>query len=243
MQNTASQHVASIKPKVASGLVKISTVMRRAFAANDPRMHRGCSGINYDVASVKLFAGQYFDQENGLHYNYFRDYDPSLGRYVQSDPIGLLGGLNTYGYVLQNPLYWIDPLGLSVTCTFSQSTGQLTCTDDTTNQQTVDEQCYSGAPGAVNDGSQQNTPNVGPIPLGDYDIGAGVGHRGTGPNSLPLTPMASNDQFPSTRNPGSFLMHGDNSRGNQSASQGCIICSPNTRSTINNSGGGTVTVQ
>ncbi|HFD31364.1 MAG TPA: hypothetical protein ENJ28_01435 [Gammaproteobacteria bacterium] len=58
------------------------------------------------------FAGQYYDQETGLHYNYFRDYDPSTGRYVQSDPIGLAGGLNTYGYVEANPLYSIDPYGL-----------------------------------------------------------------------------------------------------------------------------------
>ena len=58
------------------------------------------------------FAGQYYDDETGLHYNYFRDYDPSTGRYVQSDPIGLAGGLNTYGYVYQNPLFWIDPFGL-----------------------------------------------------------------------------------------------------------------------------------
>jgi uncharacterized protein RhaS with RHS repeats len=46
-----------------------------------------------------------------VFYNYFRDYDPATGRYVQSDPIGLDGGLNTYGYVGGRPLHWIDPDG------------------------------------------------------------------------------------------------------------------------------------
>ncbi|MFZ6658118.1 RHS repeat-associated core domain-containing protein, partial [Undibacterium sp. TJN19] len=58
------------------------------------------------------FAGQYFDQETGLHYNYFRDYDPRTGRYVESDPIGLAGGMTTYGYVGANPVSGIDPNGL-----------------------------------------------------------------------------------------------------------------------------------
>jgi RHS repeat-associated protein len=58
------------------------------------------------------FPGQYFDRETNLAYNYFRDYDPGIGRYVQSDPSGLVAGINIYVYGSGNPLTRYDTFGL-----------------------------------------------------------------------------------------------------------------------------------
>ena len=79
------------------------------------------NGSGYDgIVSGRLvsynlrFPGQYWDKETALHYNYFRDYDPSTGRYVQSDPIGFSGGLNSYAYAKDAPLNFNDFEGLRV---------------------------------------------------------------------------------------------------------------------------------
>ncbi|HEY4210369.1 MAG TPA: RHS repeat-associated core domain-containing protein [Steroidobacteraceae bacterium] len=60
------------------------------------------------------FPGQLFNGIAGIHQNYFRDFDPAIGRYVESDPIGLRGGISTYAYVGGNPVGNRDPFGLKI---------------------------------------------------------------------------------------------------------------------------------
>jgi len=62
------------------------------------------------------FPGQYADREANLAYNIFRDYSPESGRYTESDPIGLRGGVNSYLYVKASPIRYVDPLGLLADC-------------------------------------------------------------------------------------------------------------------------------
>lgn len=72
------------------------------------------AGLNTLEQNLR-FPGQQYEKFGGRHFNHFRDYDPSVGRYIQSDPVGLAGGLNTYIYVHGNPLNRIDPTGLWAT--------------------------------------------------------------------------------------------------------------------------------
>jgi RHS repeat-associated protein len=79
----------------------------------------GTAAPNQNPAGLGTFAynlrfpGQYYDAETGLNQNWNRDYDPVVGRYVESDPAGLVAGLNTYSYAFSDPVEAIDLAGLS----------------------------------------------------------------------------------------------------------------------------------
>ncbi len=74
-------------------------------------LHFGGVRVSSGDAIALRFPGQWFQSESGLHQNWMRDYDPTTGRYIQADPLGLVDGACVYGYARQNPGRYVDPRG------------------------------------------------------------------------------------------------------------------------------------
>ena len=221
-------------PRAVSDSVTGKVVWRwggEPFGANAPNERPDGDGVNF-VFNLR-FPGQYFDVETGLSYNYYRYYDPIIGRYVTSDPSGLAGGLNTYGYVNANPTTYMDPLGLG--WQYSQHTHTLREYDNSTGKQipnTTDSGGYSGKEKGLNNPAMQGKRSVGPIPQGLWKIGSPYHNKHTGPYTMNLTPLPGTNTF--GRN--LFRIHGNNAAQNNTASEGCIVEKRSTRTRIWNSG-------
>jgi RHS repeat-associated protein len=139
--------------------------------------------------------GQYYTAETGLNQNVNRDYDPLVGKYVESDPIGLKGGINTYRYAADRPVATIDPTGLVI-----RGTG---LTDDQWNQVQAAESAIRGqlskACSCQRDGSSSCIPCdlvskltsvLGSSTVNFAEMPGYCGSGGVGGNSLKLSPQA-----------------------------------------------------
>ena len=89
-----------------------STNGTAAWSATYSSFGEATVDISSTITNNLRFPGQYYDKETGLHYNWFRHYDPEIGRYLRADPIGLIGGINLFAYTSNKPIIWIDPYGL-----------------------------------------------------------------------------------------------------------------------------------
>ena len=113
------------------------------FGNNLPNQDPNGSGTRF-IFNLR-FTGQYSDVETGTYYNFYRDYDPSIGRYIQSDLVGLGGGsLSTYAYTGNNPIARFDPDGLQAYNPPNEKKNTVTCDGEGGMQVQISPDAYTG---------------------------------------------------------------------------------------------------
>ena len=180
----------------------------------------GAGAFPYNVR----FPGQIFDGQAGLHYNMARDFDPAVGKFVESDPIGLKGGANSpYVYAGSNPLLYADPSGL-YQCTYAISTHLMNCIPNNPAHQAFSSDQFTAGNNlsptcndCQNNPAHTNVMDHGPIPVGAFTIGGQL------PNSSrrPLTPLPATQMF------GRFGMQLHGCGNAATCSNGCIAATTN----------------
>jgi RHS repeat-associated protein len=169
------------------------------------------------------FPGQYRDAETGLNYNYFRDYDPVIGRYIESDPIGLRGGLNPYVYAGTSPVLFVDPDGL-LFCTYQIDAHTLKCENNKGESLIISGGDVKSGQGECQDKSEcTDQKDIGPLPVGKYTIYSASQTRHHNPRRkdwMFLGPDRGNDMRASNGElRGAFFIHPG------VLSNGCIVIS------------------
>ncbi len=178
------------------------------------------------------YTGRELDA-TGLYFYRARYYNPTLQRFISEDPFRFLAGdVNFYAYVFQSPANYTDPLGLKCHCTYSQSTGHLKCVDDETGDTVVEADGYAGNGEGRNNPSMQDVPFMGPLPTGVYNMGPTVNSPHTGPVTIVLRHQGGGSNFPPTRSPDSFRIHGPNPAHPDTSSKGCIVVPKKVREAI-----------
>ena len=155
---------------------------------------------------------------------------------------GKTGGTGGLKFISRDGLYektdqddlWVDPGDPQENFwEYSQSGRKLTRVDGVTGKRTlVDDKGYSGVGGGLNNPDMQYVKDVGPIPQGKWQIGEPRNGGSKGPYVMDLTP----DEETDTKGRCDFLIHGDNSKGDFSASEGCIVLGRGIREQIGKSG-------
>ena len=135
--------------------IRTDHIHRPIFATNEAgavvwqQSYDPCGRVISGSGSDMRFAGQWFAAENGLHQNWMRDYDATLGRYIQPDPLGLVDGASVYGYALQNPARWSDPTGEFVPLVALVGGLILGRAIDPATEYVEEQYCTCGSDGAV----------------------------------------------------------------------------------------------